>query len=149
MSVVWNTFQMKLLWVNCGTHCKWSCFEWTVKHISNEGIMSELSNTFQMYLLWLNCETHLKWRCSEWIAKHIYKWSCYDSTQKHMSNEAVLSELSNIFQIRLLWVNCETHCIWRCFEWTVKHIWKEAFMSELWNTIQMKLLWVNWETHFK
>ena len=86
MSELWNTFQMKLLWVNWETHFKWSCYQRTEKHISNEAVMSELWKTFQMRLLWVNCETH-------------FKWSCYEWTVKHISNEAVLSEVWNPFSL--------------------------------------------------
>ena len=86
MSELWNTFQMKLLWVNCEAHFKWSCYEWPVTRISNEAVMSELWNTFHMRLLWVNCETRFKWGCYEWTVKHI-------------SNEAVMSEVWNAFSL--------------------------------------------------
>ena len=81
--------------------------------------------------------------------KHIIKWSCYDWTEKNISNEAVMSELWNTVQMKLIWVSCETYFKWDRYEWNVKHFSNEAFMSELWNTFQMKLLWLNCETRFK
>ena len=162
MSELWNTFHLKLFWLTSETHFKRSCYEWTVKHISNEAVMSELRNTFQIKLLWVNCKSTFQMKLLWVNCETHFEWSCYEWAVKHISNEAVMSEVWNTFPMKLLWVNCATHLERSCYEWTEKHISNKALlselekqilnevvMSELWNTFQTKLLWVNWETHFK
>ena len=129
MSELWNTFQMKLLWVNTETHFKWNPHEWIVKHIPNGVVVSELWKTFQKKLLWVNCETHLKWSCYERTEKHISNKAVMSELQKHISNQIVMSELWNTFRKKLLWVTWKTHFKWSCYEWRLKHISNEALMS--------------------